>query len=267
MDLSDVEVFRVEHSSTCWRVFHEAYAVCLIRAISGSCDWRYRARDYSTPARCLTLMEPGETHVTKRLGSAADFSVVHLAPRLVAEIGYEMGQRAAPHLETVSVSDPELVAAFARLHDALDSGTVLERQSRLIRCVGLVVERCGEARAPAAATPSTPVLLRARDYLVDGFAERISLAELAAVAGLTRFQLLRAFTRHFGLPPHAYQIQVRLARVRALLKRGVPIRDIEAGFADQPHLSRTFKRFFGVTPAQYAAAVRIPARGSSPRAE
>ena len=86
----------------------------------------------------------------------------------------------------------------------------------------------------------------------------LGLAALAAEAGLSRFQFLRGFARDTGLPPHAYLIQRRLSLARHLIAQGTALADAAAGagFADQSHMTRAFVRAFGVTPAQYAGAVR-----------
>ena len=83
------------------------------------------------------------------------------------------------------------------------------------------------------------------------------LAELAAVAGLSRFELVRCFRSGTGLTPHAYQVNLRIGRARELLAAGMAPAQVAAqcGFCDQPHLTRAFRRLVGVTPARYARAV------------
>jgi AraC-like DNA-binding protein len=73
---------------------------------------------------------------------------------------------------------------------------------------------------------------------------------------MSRFHLARGFAREFGLPPHAYQIALRVERARALLARGLRAVDVAAavGFADQSHFARHFTRAVGVTPGRYARA-------------
>jgi AraC-like DNA-binding protein len=85
----------------------------------------------------------------------------------------------------------------------------------------------------------------------------LSLADFAAVAGMSRYGVLRRFSREVGTTPHAYLTQHRVKRARAEIAAGVPIAEaaIAAGFADQSHLTRAFARQFGVSPGRYLAAL------------
>jgi transcriptional regulator GlxA family with amidase domain len=87
----------------------------------------------------------------------------------------------------------------------------------------------------------------------DRWDENVSLDELARQARLSRFSLIRAFRRHVGMPPHAYQLRVRIHRCRSLLVAGLPLAQIASlgGFADQSHFTKTFKKVLGVTPGRY----------------
>ena len=64
---------------------------------------------------------------------------------------------------------------------------------------------------------------------------------------------VRAFTEAYGLAPSDYQRQLRVRTARGLLSHGVSpaLAAAEAGFADQAHLTRHFKRVVGVPPAAY----------------
>ena len=68
-----------------------------------------------------------------------------------------------------------------------------------------------------------------------------------------RFRLSRAFKAAFGIAPHAYLVQLRLARARQLLASGQPPARVAMtlGFADQSHMGRWFRRAYGLTPAHY----------------
>ena len=97
-----------------------------------------------------------------------------------------------------------------------------------------------------------------RDRLADEWLQPPSLATLAAMAGLSRYQLLRRFRAAYGLPPHAWLLQQRAERARALIRGGAGLAQAaaDAGFADQSHMTRTFARHFGYTPGAWLAALR-----------
>jgi AraC-like DNA-binding protein len=98
---------------------------------------------------------------------------------------------------------------------------------------------------------------RARRQLTDRWDQRVTLAELAADAGLSRFELVRRFGEQNGVTPHAFQINLRVDHARTLLAAGIAPAAVAAacGFADQAHLTRVFKRAVGVSPGRYARAV------------
>jgi AraC family transcriptional regulator len=91
-------------------------------------------------------------------------------------------------------------------------------------------------------------------YLADNISRDISLAELAAITRLSVFHFSRKFRSEFGCPPHQYLMRERVRLASQLLARPeLPLKSVAAssGFADQSHMTRLFRRFKGVTPAQY----------------
>ena len=85
-----------------------------------------------------------------------------------------------------------------------------------------------------------------------------TLAELAGVACLSPYHFIRVFARHTGLTPHAWLMQLRARKAGELLRQGAGIAQAaaSAGFADQSHLNRTFKRLLGYTPGQFRNSVQ-----------
>lgn len=100
----------------------------------------------------------------------------------------------------------------------------------------------------APANVSRYALNRAREYLQAHFHEDIGLDTLAHVAGMDRFRLNREFRAAFGLPPHAWLVQLRLVEARRLLRQGLSPALVAAqvGFADQSHLGRWFRRAYHI---------------------
>ena len=79
---------------------------------------------------------------------------------------------------------------------------------------------------------------------------------MAEVAGCSRFVAYRAFRGRYGVPPSEYQRLLRLRAARQALAGGAAVADAAAasGFADQAHLTRWFRRCYGITPGAYRTA-------------
>ncbi|MBQ2649011.1 MAG: helix-turn-helix transcriptional regulator, partial [Achromobacter sp.] len=109
----------------------------------------------------------------------------------------------------------------------------------------------------SAAGGASAAIRHALALIDDAPAAALSLADLARACGLSRFQVLRGFSRATGMTPHAYQVQRRLLLARRLLRHGMALADAaaSAGFADQSHMTRLFTRAYGVSPGRYALAV------------
>ncbi len=90
-------------------------------------------------------------------------------------------------------------------------------------------------------------------YLDDHCVDELSLEWMAERVALSPSHLVRVFRKHFGMTPHAYQINRRIQLGQRALKQGAPIADaaLAAGFFDQPHFQRVFKRLVAATPGQY----------------
>jgi len=97
---------------------------------------------------------------------------------------------------------------------------------------------------------------RARAALDAGYPSDLGADELAAAAGCSRFAVYRAFRAAYGISPSDYQRQLRLRAARRMIAAGRPVAEAatEAGFADQAHLNRWFRRSYGITPGVYRLA-------------
>jgi AraC-like DNA-binding protein len=89
-----------------------------------------------------------------------------------------------------------------------------------------------------------------KECLESRYAENMTLEELARIAHLSSFHLLRVFRKEVGLPPHAYQTRLRLSHAKALLAQAATIGEaaLSAGFCDQSHFANHFRKVFGYAP-------------------
>ena len=194
----------------------------------------------------VIMVNPGEMHDGMPVdGVARGWRILYLDPTLVAREVADETIDGGLVVRPVA-RDPQLARHVVRLF-ASEEG--------LLRCLMRVFGRHG-VHGPSTASASPPVLKAIRR--LDAAPEvPTSLTELAALSGVSRFQLLRGFAREVGTTPHAYLLQRRVRLVRRLLTAGRSPADaaVLAGFADQSHMTRAFVRQFGITPGRYRAAI------------
>ncbi|MGZ3142646.1 AraC family transcriptional regulator [Lentzea chajnantorensis] len=153
-------------------------------------------------------------------------------------------------VDTPMLVDPLLRRRVDQLHLVLDEP--LEAQSRL----ALITERITHHFAGTAPQVfADPTLAdRLRELLDASLPAGLTLAEAAAELQSSSTHLVRAFSRRFGLPPHRYLTGRRVDLARRHLLEGRPAAEaaVLAGFHDQSHLTRHFRRVLGTSPGRFA---------------
>jgi len=205
----------------------------------------------------VIMANPGEMHDGEPLDHRArGWRIVYFDPVLVAR---EVEEEIVGQVELVRpvARDPLLARLFARLFVCLTESRsdCLATEENLLRSLIYLARQHAMARFSSGGR--SPCVAKAIQRLDSAPETPVSLAELAALSGVSRFQLLRGFAREVGITPHAYLVQRRVRLARRLLAAGqTPAQAaIQAGFADQSHMTRVFVRQVGVTPARYRAAV------------
>ena len=206
----------------------------------------------------LIFVNPAEVHDGRAIGGRPrSWRMLYFEPAAMLALRDDVleGATEVPSFAAPVFTDEQLRrafdTAFASAMRLDESGRDMIAETAVLRLgAQLAVNLSSKSRT---SSDSTVSIRRTRDRIDADPAAPLTLASLAAEAGTSRYQLLRAFARELGLTPHAYIVQQRLALARRLIRAGSALVDAAsaAGFADQSHLTRMFARQFGVTPARY----------------
>ncbi|GIT78578.1 AraC family transcriptional regulator [Leifsonia sp. LS1] len=210
---------------------HDAWTVLLIDA--GVVDFSLGGSEHRAAPESIALLPPGIPHDGHSAIRDNGYRkrVLYLEPDWLP-----------PHAPSAAVGRPTVVAR---------TGVAAEHWMLALRH-GLL----GHLGAAPAATPDAPLARRLRTLLDDRLTETFTLAEAGEALGAHPSHLVRAFSHAYGIAPHRYVTGRRVDLARRLLLEGRTPADSAAlaGFHDQAHLTRHFRRTLGVTPGAFARA-------------
>jgi AraC family transcriptional regulator len=213
---------------------------------------------------CLT---PAQTPSAVRIEEPCEIVALHIEPTFLAQAFAEIAD--AQNLELVpqfKLKDPLIYQMAIALKKQIESSKGAWNQlyiesmvtaacAHLLQCYSTQNLNANKL----AVTPSPDGLSKAcldqvLDYIHEHTDQNLSLAEMAQSVQMSSYHFSRLFKQSTGQSPHRYLISRRIQQVKKLLATtSLSIAEIaaQAGFTDQSHLARHFKRQVGVTPSQF----------------
>lgn len=234
------------------KAYHESLALCFVD--HGAFNVRHCGVRYSVGKGALLVAQSGENTSCEDFEGKSIHREFHCAPRALETIAEETGHRFTGDriFQSPFVCDESLCRPFLRFHtEMVSKPTAIESSSLLREFLGKMILRYGNGSAATLKVGNErSAVKRVKDYLDCRYAEDVTLEELARLANLSPFHLVRVFRKEVGLPPHAYQTRVRLNHAKALLAQAATIGEaaLSAGFCDQSHFTNHFRKVFGYPP-------------------
>jgi AraC-like DNA-binding protein len=236
---------------------HETFSIGIIAA--GHCTYLNGKARERAGAGSVVMMNPGDVHSCNPIHDEPwSYRMLYIdVPWLVGiqqDVGISRNHHFQPFSTTMTTS-PELYAGLQRVYDVITDPQAehLQKHSAALTFMTAVQQ----ALSPTRDLPryGRRGLVRAAEFIRDNYSRAIGLDEICSAASLSASYLIRAFKDEYGMTPHAYLINCRIEFSRAQLRRGRPIAEVAlaAGFSDQAHLQRCFKKFVAATPGQYRA--------------
>jgi AraC-like DNA-binding protein len=259
--LAGIEPMSASSARAFPRHTHDEYGIGVVDA-GGHASWSGRGQVEAGPGSFICV-NPGEVHDGRAIGGRPrSWRILYFDPAVLADVRADIMEGAQG-----SFTFAAPVFADRGLHEAFETAfrhaTPCAEPDAAMSCETAILRLVARLGAHSTARPRksegpTACIRRVRHRIDSDPAAPVTLMELANEAGLSRYQLIRAFARELGLTPHAYILQRRIALAQRLIRSGCDLAEVAmaAGFCDQSHLTRWFVRQFGVTPRRYAVVAR-----------
>ncbi len=231
---------------------HAAFGLGAIE--QGAERFRLRGAEHLAAAGSLVLMNPDELHTGRAVTEGGwRYRMIYLDAEVAAEIS---GERDWWFADAVAADVQRARRVTALLDRLWQTSSPLAFDSLLPE---LLQELAPHARGtrPARAEGAQR-FARVVDFLQANLDQRLTLDQLAAVAGLSPFHFLRRFRAQYHATPQQMLMALRLLQAKRLLGAGTAPAEVAVacGLADQAHLTRAFAQRYGVTPARYQRQLR-----------
>lgn len=266
----------VRDSSRLWRYYHERY--CFTLVTEGHAHWRYRNRYAEASSRGVMLMEPGEVHVNTSVEQAGSFFAVCIEREHLAELTRDHGVTEL-HFNAQFLRAAPCVEQLRLLKQSCEDDEPAAQEEQLSLALREILTYSSERAMARPSRASTPTRRGAKMLRDRYHAERwrtVDVRRIAEDLGMNYHWFVHCFKREFGLPPYQFVQALRREYARGLMATGPSeciqtMRDIAvaAGYADASHMTRDFRRAYGLTPGDMApgmnAAWSLRARSAAPR--
>ena len=248
--LERIEAFFAGHAYDPHR--HDTYAIGY--TLDGVQSFDYRGARADSRRGNVLVLHPDEMH-DGRAGAETGFRyrMLYIEPRLIRDA---LGKtaRSLPFVRAAVSADARLLAAIRPAFDQLDRGLEpLETEQLVLAIADALLALDPSARGRSLSPTCAIAVEKARQFLDENLARTVGSEELETLTGLDRYALARHFRARLGTSPYRYLTMRRLDHARCRMRAGHSLADaaLASGFADQSHMTRQFKRTYGLPPGRW----------------
>jgi AraC-like DNA-binding protein len=236
---------------------HETFSIGIVA--NGRCTYSNGKTLKRIGAGSVVVMNPGDVHACNPIDDEPwSYRMLYVDVPWLADIQQDLGISRNDRFQPFSTTVTTQTALYAGLNSLYD--VLIDQQADHLQKHGAAVAFMADVQQ--ALSPARDVssqghrgLMRAAEFIKDNYTRSLKLDEICSAANLSASYLIRAFKNEYGMTPHAYLVNCRIEFCRSQLRRGRPIAAVAlaAGFSDQAHLQRSFKKLVAATPGQYRA--------------
>lgn len=234
--------------------FHEHYVIGFIE--KGNRFLSCKNKEYTIEAGDIIIFNPKDNHTCEQIDNIKlDYKCINVSSETMAKSIYEItGKKYEPQFTQNVIFHSELISSLKELHKMIMAqSSDFKKEEIFFFLIGQLVEDCTDSDAENIPSELNSEIKTVCEFLEKNYTKNITLDELSKLTGLSKYYLLRSFTKQKGISPYSYLETVRINNAKKLLEKGIKPADtaLMTGFSDQSHFSNFFKKFIGITPKQY----------------
>lgn len=154
----------------------------------------------------------------------------------------------------------DMYLKIAELFNNIESKKMnIENESKLLKTISILNKNnYADTNGKLCGNINLIKINEVKEYLDENYLKNIKLIDLAKIANISKYYLIKKFEECYGLPPHQYIINLRINYAKKLLKSNNDFADIalKSKFYDQSHFAKYFKDYTGVTPLEYKSSLQ-----------
>lgn len=234
--------------------FHEYYVIGFIE--KGHRYLSCKNKEYTIEPGDLLLFNPRDNHTCEQIdGKTLDYRCINIQPDTMSKAVFEItGKEYLPYFTSQVMFHSELVAVLRELHQmVMEEEKDFRKEEIFFLLLEQLIHEYTEQAVQTKNTGQSAEIKAICEFLEMHYMENITLDDLCKLTGLSKYYMIRSFTKQKGISPYSYLETIRIDKAKKLLEEGVLPIDValQTGFTDQSHFSNFFKEFIGLTPKQY----------------
>ncbi|WP_410768559.1 AraC family ligand binding domain-containing protein [Fontibacillus sp. BL9] len=226
--------------------------------------------EYTLNSGDIVIFNPHDPHACEGIdGRTLDYHCINIQTEVMSQYVQEItGHSYLPRFKQTVLFRSDLALSLHELHQMILEGQAdFQKEELLMFLLEQLLRDYSDVATLSPAEELSTEIKAVCEFIESRYAENITLTQLNELTGLSKFRLLRLFTKQKGISPYRYLETVRINQAKRLLEQGVlPVEvAFQTGFSDQSHFTNFFKKLIGLTPKQYRCIFKPS--GPNPAAE
>lgn len=234
--------------------FHDCYVIGFID--SGRRRLECKNKEYIVEPGDIVVFNPKDNHACEQIDNKTlDYRCINIKVEVMRKVAFDItGKEYTPYFNKTVLFHSELSSSLKELHSMIFSEEKdFKKEELFYFLIEQLIEEFTEPAPVFKLDNISSEIEMICEFLENNYTRNITLNELSDLVKLSKYYLLRSFTKQKGISPYSYLETIRINKAKLLLEGGTSIIEtaMETGFVDQSHFSKFFKNFIGLTPRQY----------------